>query len=885
MPRERVVRSAPVIPDHEVVRQIGSGAYGSVWLARSLTGAWRAVKIVCREDFDNDRTFNREFEGIQFYEPIARNHPGLVHILHVGRKDGPNPFYYYVMELGDDAQAGVHIDPAEYIPRTLHSDKKLAGDKPLPLDYCLEVGSQLSHALLYLHSKGLTHRDIKPSNVIFVNGRPKLADIGLVAHNGQRSFVGTEGFIPPEGPGSERADVYALAKVLYEITTGKDRMDFPELPEELPEGVVRKKWLALNNIICSAAEPRLEEAAIVSAEVLTESLDALRGFTVHPKFRFPRRKRRMRSATKVTLSALIGAACAVGATIWITSVMQGNEPGTQPNLPLNPVQTPIVIIPETKPATPSHGFVIITSVPPRASIYDKNGRYVDETPYGPAMAPTGETLTYTLKKIGYADWEESGTVEGGKTLAIGGQLKPYNPPIEGKFWKDTEGVRYVPDGENHMAEEGLTVDLFKKFLDAETLGPTTKESIPYEEIAPSPNSTKPPLVMTSLDGIGHYLRWLSSKCEQEGILGKEFRLTAEPIAGFTSSNGELHAYKLVVSKMYQVPISIITTPPGASVFLNKKLIGFTPLNDYMINQEPYVLEIKLPGHAPMRRSGLDPQGLYLSLQLEQDRSVVYHSNWENSLGMNFVPLSENTLAQTYEVTCMDFELFVKDTNGQAPPKPDFQQGDKHPIVNVTREEAEQFAHWLTMKERSLSLIEPLDQYRLPTDEEWSQMAGTKGEQGNTPHERSLAAISERAVYYWGYAWPPKDKTGNFADRSALIYLPSQKIITGYDDLIPYTAEVGTFSPNVLGLYDIDGNVQEWVSDAYGGTDKFKFKRYDVARGGSYLSFKPYHLNPAIRTPLSPGTRDPGIGFRLVLVRESQERASEQTQDPDESAES
>lgn len=63
--------------------------------------------------------------------------------------------------------------------------------------YCLEVGSQLAHALLYLHSKNLTHRDIKPANVIFVNGRPKLADIGMVAHLDQRSFVGTEGFIPP----------------------------------------------------------------------------------------------------------------------------------------------------------------------------------------------------------------------------------------------------------------------------------------------------------------------------------------------------------------------------------------------------------------------------------------------------------------------------------------------------------------------------------------------------------------------------------------------------------------------------------------------------------------------------------------------------------------
>lgn len=99
LPVKRVVRPTPSIPDHEVVRQIGSGAYGEVWLAKSLTGAWRAVKIVWREDFEDERSFNREFEGILQYEPIARNHPGLVHILHVGRHDQDSPFYYYVMEL------------------------------------------------------------------------------------------------------------------------------------------------------------------------------------------------------------------------------------------------------------------------------------------------------------------------------------------------------------------------------------------------------------------------------------------------------------------------------------------------------------------------------------------------------------------------------------------------------------------------------------------------------------------------------------------------------------------------------------------------------------------------------------------------------------------
>ena len=86
-------RPLPSIPDHEVLRKIGGGAYGEVWLARGVTGAMRAVKVVWREDFEDERTFEREFEGILRFEPISRDHPGLVNVLHVGRSPDRHSFY------------------------------------------------------------------------------------------------------------------------------------------------------------------------------------------------------------------------------------------------------------------------------------------------------------------------------------------------------------------------------------------------------------------------------------------------------------------------------------------------------------------------------------------------------------------------------------------------------------------------------------------------------------------------------------------------------------------------------------------------------------------------------------------------------------------------
>ncbi len=226
---------------------IGRGGYGEIWLARSLTGALRAVKVVHRETFESERAFNREFEGMSAFEPISRAHAGFVDILHVGRSVASG-FFYYVMELADDQVSGAEIDVTRYAPKTLKAEL----GHTLPADECLRLGLLLADALGALHREGLAHRDIKPSNIIFVQGDPKLADIGLVAASGQRSYVGTEGYVPPEGPGTPQADIYSLGKVLYEISMGKDRLDFPELSSNLDEREDKERLLQLNEVLLKA---------------------------------------------------------------------------------------------------------------------------------------------------------------------------------------------------------------------------------------------------------------------------------------------------------------------------------------------------------------------------------------------------------------------------------------------------------------------------------------------------------------------------------------------------------------------------------------------------------------------------------------------------------
>src|SRR5437870_5266743 len=153
----------PQIPDHELIRPIGRGSYGEVWLARSVMGTYRAVKIIYRHTFKDAHPFEREYNGIRKFEPISRSHEGLMDILQIGRND-QDGYFYYVMELADDANAECGARNAEsagslpgliphselrtphsYAPKTIGSELTRRGR--LPFEECLQLGLSLTAAL------------------------------------------------------------------------------------------------------------------------------------------------------------------------------------------------------------------------------------------------------------------------------------------------------------------------------------------------------------------------------------------------------------------------------------------------------------------------------------------------------------------------------------------------------------------------------------------------------------------------------------------------------------------------------------------------------------------------------------------------------------------
>lgn len=336
----------PFIPDHTLRRPIGRGAYGEVWLARNVMGAPRAVKIVWRRQFESDRPYEREFAGIQRYEPVSRSADGLVHMLHVGRNDAEG-YFYYVMELADSAvplaeerlessgenaaASADHTPLLAYTPRTLRSDFKRLGR--LPTVDCLRLALDVIGGLARLHHQGLVHRDVKPGNIIFVNGRAKLADVGLVSAGGEgRTFVGTEGYIPPEGPGSPIADLYALGVVLYEASTGFSPDRFPDVPSEWFTERAGDDALELHEVVLKACEGG-RERRYQSAEEMQADLALLHsGQSVRRVRALERRAARAKRVGWVAALIVAGAVTTALIANWRARVESENRAKVQQSL-------------------------------------------------------------------------------------------------------------------------------------------------------------------------------------------------------------------------------------------------------------------------------------------------------------------------------------------------------------------------------------------------------------------------------------------------------------------------------------------------------------------------------------------------------------------------
>ena len=206
-----------VVGKYTIVKRIGKGGMGEIYLARHQTlGTYRALKVLPRElQEDNSKFFERFIREAKLASEIR--HPNVVSVMDI-ETDTTFGFSYIVMEYIDGGSLR----------------KILKSNKNLPEEQAVVIVEAVASALRAAEEHGIVHRDIKPDNIMFTKqGEVKLADLGIAKNDEEDNeltkanvMIGTPAYLPPEQVRDAktvdgRADIYSLGATFYEMLTGQ----------------------------------------------------------------------------------------------------------------------------------------------------------------------------------------------------------------------------------------------------------------------------------------------------------------------------------------------------------------------------------------------------------------------------------------------------------------------------------------------------------------------------------------------------------------------------------------------------------------------------------------------------------------------------------------
>lgn len=220
------------ILNYRVVRLLGSGGMGSVYLAVNTSIDQQVAIKVLRPEFAHNADLRAKFKK-EAELLCSLDHPGIVKFLnYVETPQG----VFLIMEY----VKGITLE--EYIK---HKNGLIVESKAYP------ILKEILDAFEYAHSKGIVHQDIKPSNIIIQDdGHIKIMDFGIarivseVQQNG--SVMGTPEYMSPEQiygkPVDARSDIYSLGTLIHNMLTGKAPYDSTRLTEqEIKRRVVKEE--------------------------------------------------------------------------------------------------------------------------------------------------------------------------------------------------------------------------------------------------------------------------------------------------------------------------------------------------------------------------------------------------------------------------------------------------------------------------------------------------------------------------------------------------------------------------------------------------------------------------------------------------------------------
>ena len=288
------------------------------------------------------------------------------------------------------------------------------------------------------------------------------------------------------------------------------------------------------------------------------------------------------------------------------------------------------------------------------------------------------------------------------------------------------------------------------------------------------------------------------------------------------------------------PVQFSSTPPDAELYIDGLLRGRAS-QTLKLTTRIHTIEIKHAGYVDYKASikprlGIQQQVIANLETIEQAKQEAIKPIITTAAGQKLklfypsgftmgasrreagrranetlrnVTLNRPFYLSLYEITNDQFRAF-DNSHSSGDVQGNSLNGGSQPVVNVTWDQAARYCNWLS-KQDSLPnfYIEENGKitgfnrnatgYRLPTEAEWAWTARVVGRQ-------------QVLKYPWGDEMPPLKGSGNYADHSAANLLGN--IVSGYNDGYIVTAPVGSFVPNSKGIFDLGGNVAEWVHDYY-----------------------------------------------------------------------
>ncbi|MGQ9673341.1 MAG: protein kinase domain-containing protein [Candidatus Aminicenantales bacterium] len=259
---------------YEIIRSLGSGGFGSVYLARDT---WLDIKVAIKVPHKQSAELYKLLKEPRLQ--AALNHPNIVRMIAAEKE---NRTFFMVMEYVK----------GKTLEKILEKEKVLDSDRAV--DFIKQIAQGVDHA----HRNKIIHRDLRPSNILISeDGTAKITDFGTSAWLSNVPYastrIGSPPYMAPEqflGKASFQSDIYSLGCIFYEMLIGRPPIFDPDpfkILEKAQQGKITPPRLrnsriprAIDEIIMKCLASKAEDRYQKPAELI-RALSGLRGKQEH----------------------------------------------------------------------------------------------------------------------------------------------------------------------------------------------------------------------------------------------------------------------------------------------------------------------------------------------------------------------------------------------------------------------------------------------------------------------------------------------------------------------------------------------------------------------------------------------------------------------------